>query len=76
MKLGIDEARNTMMKNYGGPFGAVITKGDKVIAISSNTVIKDNDVTAHAEINAIRSAGERNNNWRLNLLQKLFNDAY
>lgn len=59
MKLGIDEARNTMMKNYGGPFGAVITKGDKVIAISSNTVIKDNDPTAHAEINAIRKACQK-----------------
>lgn len=56
MRLGIDKARETMNKNYGGPFGAVIIKDDKVIAISSNTVLRDNDPTAHAEINAIREA--------------------
>lgn len=54
MQLGIDKARETLNKNYGGPFGAVIVKDNKVIAVSSNTVLKDNDPTAHAEINAIR----------------------
>ena len=56
MQLGIDKARETMNKNYGGPFGAVIVKDNQVIAISSNSVLKDNDPTAHAEINAIREA--------------------
>lgn len=56
MKLGIDKARETMMKDYGGPFGAVIVKNDEVIAVASNTTLKDNDPTAHAEINAIREA--------------------
>ena len=57
MKLGIDKARETMNQNHGGPFGAVIVKDDKIIAISSNTVLRDNDPTAHAEVNAIREAG-------------------
>ncbi len=59
MKLGIDKARETMNKNYGGPFGAVIVKDGEVISVSSNTVLKDNDPTAHAEINAIREAGKK-----------------
>lgn len=56
MKLAIDRARETMLKNYGGPFGAVVMKGEEVISISSNTTLRDNDPTAHAEINAIREA--------------------
>lgn len=59
MKLGIDKARETMMKDYGGPFGAVIVKDGEIIAVSSNTVLRDNDPTAHAEINAIREAGKK-----------------
>ena len=59
MKLGIDKARETMMKDYGGPFGAVIVKNNEVIAIASNTTLKDNDPTAHAEINAIREACQK-----------------
>lgn len=58
MKLGIDEARSTMLQNMGGPFGAVIAKGDDIIAVSSNTVLFSHDPTAHAEINAIRKASE------------------
>ena len=58
MEFGIEEARKTMNQNIGGPFGAVITdKDNKIIAVSSNTVLKDHDPTAHAEINAIRKAG-------------------
>lgn len=59
MKLGIDKARETMMKDYGGPFGAAIVKDNEVIAVASNTTLKDNDPTAHAEINAIREACQK-----------------
>jgi guanine deaminase len=59
MKIGIDKARETMMKDFGGPFGAVIVKNNKIIAVSSNTTLKDHDPTAHAEINAIREAGKK-----------------
>jgi tRNA(Arg) A34 adenosine deaminase TadA len=44
------------VKNGGGPFGAVIVKDGKIIAASSNSVTKDNDPTAHAEVNTIRKA--------------------
>lgn len=59
MGLAIKEAEKTMNKDMGGPFGAAIVKDDKVIAVSSNTVLADHDPTAHAEINAIRKAGEK-----------------
>lgn len=59
MNLGVDEARKTMNQNLGGPFGAVILdKDDNVIAVASNTVLGSHDPTAHAEVNAIRKAGE------------------
>lgn len=56
MELGAIKARTTMTQNHGGPFGAVVVKDGTVIAISSNSVLKDNDPTAHAEVNAIREA--------------------
>lgn len=57
MKLALERARKTMYENIGGPFGAAIVNQEgKVIAVNSNSVLKDNDPTAHAEINAIREA--------------------
>jgi guanine deaminase len=57
MDLAVSEARKTMNLNYGGPFGAlVVNQNNEVISIASNTVLKDHDPTAHAEINAIRKA--------------------
>ncbi len=43
----------------GGPFGAVIAKGGVIVAEASNSVTRDNDPTAHAEVNAIRVACDR-----------------
>lgn len=56
MNLAVNRAKETMRNNYGGPFGAVIVKDGKIVAVSSNTVLRDNDPTAHAEVNAIREA--------------------
>lgn len=40
----------------GGPFGAVIVRGKKLITRATNLVIPNHDPTAHAEIMAIRQA--------------------
>lgn len=41
---------------HGGPFGAVIVRGDQIIAEGVNQVTSINDPTAHAEVQAIRLA--------------------
>lgn len=56
MKRAVEEAYKGMRSEDGGPFGAVIVKDGKIIAIGHNQVIKTNDPTAHAEIVAIRKA--------------------
>src|SRR5215471_4519746 len=40
----------------GGPFAAVIVRGDQIIAEGANRVTDSNDPTAHAEVVAIRAA--------------------
>ena len=65
MKYGIEEARRTMNENIGGPFGAVITKDDQIISVASNTVLRDNDPTAHAQVYAIRKASKKLNTYDL-----------
>lgn len=44
------------VRDGGGPFGAVIVREGRVIATGVNSVTRDNDPTAHAEVNAIRAA--------------------
>lgn len=57
MRLAIQEMKKAgLIEKTGGPFGAVIVLDGSVIASAGNRVIQDNDPTAHAEINAIRSA--------------------
>lgn len=40
----------------GGPFGCVIVRDGEVLAAEGNSVLRDNDPSAHAEVNAIRAA--------------------
>ena len=49
------------------PIGAIIIDGKgKILAATSNRTITDSDPTAHAELMAIRTAGMRIGNYRLN----------
>lgn len=41
------------------PFGAVITKNNKIISAAHNTVLLSGDPTGHAEMNAIRKAAKK-----------------
>ena len=47
------------------PVGALIVENNNIIGSGYNQVISTNDASAHAEIQAIRSAGEGINNYRL-----------
>lgn len=64
-KYSIDGVNN----NIGGPFGSgIIEKIDNkfnVINISRNEVIKNNDPTSHAEVNAIREVCNYKNSFSL-----------
>jgi guanine deaminase len=50
------EAEDGSRAGHGGPFGAVILKDGAIIGRGHNTVLRDNDPTCHAEVNAIRAA--------------------
>ena len=65
MKLAVQEAEYGVNNKEGGPFGAVIIKNDKVVASSHNTVLLDNDPTAHAEVDTIRKACKKLNTYDL-----------
>lgn len=56
MRRAIDISQQKMDENAGGPFGAVIVKGGKIIGEGWNCVTSTNDPTAHAEMVAIRAA--------------------
>jgi tRNA(Arg) A34 adenosine deaminase TadA len=48
------------------PVGAVVVHQGQIIASGQNQVVRDSDPTAHAEIVALREAGRRLGNYRLN----------
>lgn len=53
------------VKNGGGPFGAVIARNGEIIAEGVNRVTPNHDPTAHAEVQAIRAAAARLENFDL-----------
>lgn len=47
------------------PVGAVLVQDDRVVGEGYNTLIRDHDPSAHAEMTAIRSAARAKGNYRL-----------
>lgn len=62
MKKAIDIAKQS---GADVPVGALIVKSGEIISSAFNEREKTNDITAHAEILAIKKAAEQLNNWRL-----------
>jgi guanine deaminase len=58
MKRAIELAINNV-KEGGQPFGAVLVKGQEIIAEGVNELHKKHDVSGHAELLAIRRAQEQ-----------------
>lgn len=56
MRRAITLAQSAITSGDGGSFGAVVVREGKIIGESGNLVHKNNDPTAHAEIEAIRNA--------------------
>ena len=65
MMLALEEALEAGRKGEI-PIGAVLVKGDRVIARDHNRCIELNDPTAHAEILVLRKGGDLLGNYRLN----------
>src|SRR5207253_10948280 len=55
MQLAIRKAQESIAAGQS-PFGSVIVRAGEVIAATHNTVWRDGDPTAHAEVNCIRAA--------------------
>ena len=53
MQLAIEKCRQGIAAGQS-PFGCAIERNGKVISCSHNTVVMTTDITAHAEVNAIR----------------------
>lgn len=55
-----EEAKKGIQNQEGGPFGAaIVDEQGNIVALAHNEVLKSNDPTAHAEINAIRMACQK-----------------
>jgi guanine deaminase len=57
MKEAIAKTREGIAAG-NSPFGAAIVKNGNIVACAHNTVWRDTDPTAHAEVNAIRQAAK------------------
>jgi tRNA(adenine34) deaminase len=64
MRLALERAA-TARSSGEVPVGAVLVSGERVIASGANHPIASHDPTAHAEIEALRSAGRALGSYRL-----------
>jgi guanine deaminase len=59
MRLALGAAYRGIRKGEGGPFGACIVRGSRVIALGHNRVLATRNPTLHAEIVALGRASRR-----------------
>ena len=64
MAAALDEARAAARAGEV-PVGAVVVRGDEIIARAANRTVRDHDPTAHAEILALRATSRILGSWRL-----------
>ncbi len=65
MQKAIDIAKEAINTGEGMAFGAIIVKDGTIISVAHNTVVKTQDPTNHAEVNAIREACKKLNTMNL-----------
>ncbi|MES2484219.1 MAG: tRNA adenosine(34) deaminase TadA [Pseudomonadota bacterium] len=64
MRLALDQARLALEAGEV-PVGAVVVRGDRVLGVGRNAPVATADPTAHAEVQALRAAGQALGNYRL-----------
>jgi tRNA(adenine34) deaminase len=65
MRMALEQAERACQKGEI-PVGAILLRGDRVLAKDHNRCIELSDPTAHAEILVLRRGGEILRNYRLN----------
>ncbi|MBW8686864.1 nucleoside deaminase [Chitinophaga rhizophila] len=65
MQMAVELSRQGMEKGDGGPFGAIVVRGEEIVGRGWNQVLSNNDPTAHAEVEAIRDACAKLNTFQL-----------
>ena len=65
MNLALEEAKTAFL-NQEVPVGAILVRENKIISRSYNQSISKNDPSGHAEMNVLRDAAKKMNNYRLN----------
>jgi len=65
MKIALEEAKEAG-RSKEVPVGAVLIKGNRVLAKDHNRCIELSDPTAHAEVLVLRNGGKALGNYRLN----------
>jgi len=65
MQIAVELSRKGMETGDGGPFGAIVVRGEEIIGKGWNQVLLTNDPTAHAEVVAIRDACKQLNTFQL-----------
>ena len=64
MRMALVEAKAAAAEGEP-PIGAVLVRGDELIAAAHNHRERDHDVTSHAEIEVLRAAGKQMGDWRM-----------
>ena len=64
MRMALDAAEQAAADGEV-PVGAVVARGDEVLAVAGNRREQDHDPTAHAELLALREASRKLGTWRL-----------
>lgn len=59
LRRAIQLATENAASGLGGPFGAVVARDGVLVGEGVNTVTRELDPTAHAEVNAIRAAARK-----------------
>ena len=69
MRLAIAVARENVMRDSGGPFGAVVVEADtgRAVAVGMNSVVRLNNSALHGEMVAFMMAQQRLGSYTLNL---------
>ena len=78
MRLAVAVARENVVRDTGGPFGAAIFERDaeRVVAVGMNSVVRLNNSTLHGEIVAFMMAQQRVGSYTLSVPGGKVHDMY